>query len=265
MPNYEELLSRLQPAEKALKDAVGTASRMQKNLLKNTETGNLSESLRNLATLSEAAEQLSSVIETLRAEIEGFDLREYFAGGDFTRQLLDACAEKGIDVLGEKGVYEMFPYKLRVVADEEHTGEVWLDRKKLASVRPSFVAETVKQGQAKLYASNFKEGIFMNELAEAYETCCLRAGARVGSTQALGKIYKCLAPTARARKDYDNQAYAFDLARLYELGPDSWVTKSGTRYTFGTSRDGKNAIRVLSRAGVESFISTLRPLSEDGA
>ena len=259
MPNYEELLETIHPVEKSLKDAINTATRLQKAMDKNTETGNLSEALKNLAALSEASGQITSLIDALQAEIEGFDVRDYFIGGDFTRQLLEQCVEKGIDVLGEKGVYEMFPYKLR------HAGEVWLDRKKLASVRPAFVAETVRQGQVKLYASNFKENAFMNELAEAYETSCLKSGVRIGSTQALSKIYKCLAPTARARKDYDMQAYAFDLARLFEAGPDAWITKTGTHYNFGTSRDGKNAIRVLSRTGAEHFISTLRPLNEDGA
>ena len=265
MPNYEELYAALTPLQKSLKDTVNMAVKQQKTLAKNVDTGNLTEAAKNLATMAEAAGQLAAQVESLKAEIGAFDVGEYFSGGEFTRQLLEECASRNIDVLGEMGVYEMFPYKLRVIGEGEHTGEVWLDRKKLASVRPAFVAETVRTGQAKLYASNFKEAAFMNELAEAYELSCLKANVRIGSTQALSKIYKFLAPTARARKDYDTQAYAFDLARLYEAGPDSWVTKNGARYTFGTSRDGKNAIRVLSRTGVESFISTLRLLGEDGA
>ncbi len=265
MQSYEELLSTLQPGSKGLKDAVNTASRLQKALVKSMDTGNLAEGAKLLAALADAAEQLTARIQELKTAVDGFDVPNYFACGDFTRQLLDACAEKGIDVLGEKGVYEMFPYKLRVLGDGEHPGEVWLDRKKLSSVRPSYVAETVRQGQAKLYASPFKESAFMNELADAYETSCLKADARIGSTQALSKIYRCLAPTSRARKEYDTQAYAFDLARLYEAGREAWVTKDGVHYDFGTSREGKSAIRVLSRSGVESFISTLRPMNGDGA
>ena len=65
---------------------------------------------------------------------------------------------------------------------------------------------------------------------------------------------------ARARKEYDMQAFAFDLARLYELDQDAWITKTGRRFIFGTSRDGKNGIRVLSRSGAESFITTIRPI-----
>ena len=70
---------------------------------------------------------------------------------------------------------------------------------------------------------------------------------------------------SRSKKDYDAQAFAFDLARLYEAGQEKWVAKDGTRYDFGTSRDGKNAIRVLGRSGAEFFISTLRLMNEDGA
>jgi hypothetical protein len=102
----------------------------------------------------------------------------------------------------------------------------------------------------------------MSELADAYELACLKSNARIGSTQSLDKIYKFLAPTARARKDYDKQAYAFDLARLYEKGTDAWISKSGKRYYFGTSRDGKSGIRVLSSSGVESFINTLKMVME---
>ena len=265
MQSYETLLETVQPAAKSLKDAVSAAAKHQKALAKDMETGDLTDAGKRLGMLADATEQLAALVAELRDTLGGFDTSAYFSEGDFTRQLLDACARRGIDVQGEKGLYEMFPYKLRIIGDGEHTGEVWLDRKKLASVRPDFVAETVRLGQAKLYASTFKESIFMNELADAYETSCLKSGVRIGSTQALNKIYKCLAPTARARREYDTQAYAFDLARLYEAGPSAWVTKAGTRYDFGTSRDGKSAIRVLSRAGTESFISTLRPLSGDEA
>ena len=264
MPSYEALLTNMQPLEKSLRDSMNLATRLQKALVKNMETGNLTEAAKNLTALSDAIGQMAAQTDALNAEIGGFDVRDYFDSGEFTRQLLAACAEQGIDVLGEKGVYEMFPYKLRISGDAEHVGEVWLDRKKLPSVRPAYVAETVRQGQAKLYATPFKDTVFMNELAEAYEVSCLKTGARLGSAQLLSKIYRCLAPTARARRDYDTQAFAFDLARLYEAGPEKWVAKNGTRYDFGPSRDGKNAIRVLSRTGVESFISTLRPLNEDG-
>lgn len=262
MLNYEELLTSLLPAEKALKDAAGAAVRLQKTLQKNVETGNLTDAKKNLTALEDALAQLKEAAEQARSEIEGFDTQAYFADGAFTHQLLEQCAEKDIDVKGEKGVYEMFPFKIRVLGDDDRPAEVYMDRKKIPSFRPAYVAETIRQGQAKLYAASFKELTFMTELADAYEMTCLKSGSRIGSTQALNKIYKSMVPMARSRKEYDMQAFAFDLARLYEAGPETWVSKDGRRYTFGTSRDGASGIRVLSRSGVESFISTLRPLND---
>lgn len=265
MLNYEDLFQTLQNLDKNLKDSAGAVVRLQKAIQKNTETGNLAEIKKGLSALNTAAQELQSAAAAMEAEVNGFDARAYFVDGDFTRQLLAACADNGIDVRGEKGVYEMFPFKVRVLSDEENAGEVYIDRKKAPSCRPSYLAKLIKANQTRLYAAPFKSAAFMNELAEAYEITCLRAGARVGSTQALNKIYKSMVPMARARKEYDSQAFAFDLARLYEEGPDAWVARNGARYTFGTSRDGTSGIRVLSRGGVESFISTLRLLNTDNS
>ena len=261
MHDYEALLTELQAPGKAAKDAISAAARLQKACQKNLEAGNLYEARKLLAALRDAVGQLGGAAEQLQGATERFDPQAYVESGDFTRQLLEACAEKGIDVKGEKGVYEMFPYKVRVLGDADHPAEVYIDRKKMPSFRPAHVAERIRQGQANLYAASFRVSAFMAELAEAYETACLKSGVRIGSTQALNRIYRCLATTARARKDYDLQAYAFDLARLFEAGQVAWVTKDGTHYLFGTSRDGASGIRVLSRTGAESYISTLRPLA----
>ena len=263
MQNYEIFMNTLQPLVKAVKDATGATVRLQKAVAKNMENGNLTEARKNLAALLEAIDTARTRTEALQAEIDSFDTQEYFVSGDFTRQLLEVCEEKKIDVKGEKGIYEMFPYKVRILGDDEHPAEVYLDRKKVQSVRPEFVAETIRLGQSKLYSAKFDPASFMNELAYAYELTCLRSGGRIGATQSLSKIYKNLVPMARARKEYDMQAFAFDLARVYEAGTEAWVTKTGDRYIFGTSRDGANAIRVLSRTGVESFINTLKKITSE--
>ena len=263
MLNYEELYENLQPLEKALKDSAGTVARLQKTIQNNTETGNLNEVKKSLAALSEAALLLKERVDETDAAVNDFDAEEYFVSGDFTKQLLEYCGQKNVDVRGEKGVYEMFPYKVRITGDAEHAAEVYINRKKCPSFRPSFVAETIRIGREKLFRANFNAQSFMTELAEAYETACLKSNVRIGSTQKLDKIYMTMVPMARARKEYDKQAFAFDLARLYEAGTDAWVTKGGKRYYFGTSRDGKSGFRVLSSSGVEAFINTMKPVAED--
>ena len=109
MQNYEELYGALQPLEKALKDSAAAVTKQQKAIQKNTETGNLAEVKKSLEAIAEAAKTLQEGIDAVRSEIDSFDTRAYFADGDFTKQLLEACAEKGVDVRGETGVCEMFP------------------------------------------------------------------------------------------------------------------------------------------------------------
>ena len=60
---------------------------------------------------------------------------------------------------------------------------------------------------------------------------------------------------SRFRKDYDQQSYAFDLAKLYNSEAEE--TKSGRRFQFGSSRDGKKGIRILDKNGQEWFLSTI--------
>ena len=144
MANYEALLGELTPLSKNVKDAANTAVRLQKAIQKNTETGNLTEVRKSLAALGEAIALLQERTDVLQAAVDAFDEQEYFVSGDFTQQLLDACAEKKVDVKGEKGVYEMFPYKVRILGDSEHPAEVYMDRKKVASYRPEYVAETIR-------------------------------------------------------------------------------------------------------------------------
>ncbi len=265
MKDYEELYASLQPVQKDLKDAASAVTRLQKAASRAVESGNLAELGKTLDQLKEALETASETAGAFTDLVGAFDTSAYFSDGDFARQLLAFCEEKGIDVRGEEGVYEMFPYKVRITGDADHPEEVYLNRKKIPSFRPSYVAEQIRIGREKLYKAPFKAPAFMEELAGAYEVTCLKSGARIGSTQSLTKIYKNLVPMARARKDYDMQAFSFDLAQLFECGAEAWVTRDGRGFYFGTSRDGKSGIRVVSSTGLESYISTLRQMNRDDA
>ena len=246
-----------------MKDAANAVVRHQKSIAKNVDAGNLAEVRKILPQIAEAAAKVQTQKEKIRDCIESFDTKAYIVSGDFTRQMLDACKDAGIDVKGEKGVYEMFPYRVRIVGDEEHAEEIWINRRKQSSFRPKALAETIRAGQEKLYKASFNHTAFMGELAEAYDTACLKNGARIGSYQSLTKVYKALTPMARTRKEYDMQAFAFDLARLYEKGPEAWATKNGRMFTFGTSRNPKDGIRVLTSTGVETYLVNIKSLNSE--
>lgn len=261
--NYQDFYESMSEIEKELKDSVAAVTKFNKAVAKAMENGNMTDLKKALDSFRDSADALNESVNAASECAESFDVKEYFMSGDFAEQMTEVCSARGIDVIGSKGVYEMFPYKVRVQGDEEHFGEVYVNRKKVTSSRPEYVADYIAEGREKLYKAKFNEVSFMGELAEAYDTTILKNKARSGSNQMLTKIYKSMVPMARARKDYDMLAFSFDLARLYELGPDAWVTKTGRRFTFGTSRDGQSGIRVISSSGVESYITTLKAFDNE--
>ena len=256
--NYEELYGSLQNLEKELKDKQSAAQKQYKNAVKNTEAGDIKSLSKNLETLAALLSEQKNIVEDLKREVEGFDAKHYFESGDFAGQLLEICGEKGIDVQGEYPSYEMFPYKVRVDAENQ---DVYLDRKRFSCVRPLSFVQMVKAGRDRLMKVPFNSQMFLNELADAYDLAILKLGKREESDIYLTSLYKFLAPMSRFRKDYDQQSFAFDLARLYASGEE--ITKNGRRIQFGPNRFANKAIRILDEEGNEQFLATVRFFSDN--
>jgi len=251
--NYEELYDELQPLEKKLKDMVMAAQKLYKTLAKDTESGDLRDMGKTLAAFSELLDGQAAVTASIREAVDGFDGRAYLESGEFAEQMLQLCREKGIDVTGEYPVFEMFPYRVKFDTENQ---DIYLDRKKVPSLRPSGFVQTVKAGQDRLMRASFNASSFLNELAEAYDMARLRLKKQPEQDIYLTQIYKFLVPMSRSRREYDQQSFAFDLARLYVSGVEE--TKDGRRYQFGPSRNNGKAIRILDREGKEEFLATIR-------
>ena len=125
-------------------------------------------------------------------------------------------------------------------------------------MRPRSVVEQVKAGQDKLNKANFNAQTFVNELSDAYDTAILKLKKQSGADVYLSSLYKLLAPMSRFRKDYDQQSFAFDLARLYAEGEGAVETRNGRKFQFGPSRNNGKAIRILDQEGKEQFLATIR-------
>ena len=250
--NYENVRDALLPLEKNLLDSLKQAQKFQKQIAKDTDSGDLKDLLKSLNLLEEAIASQKEVLESLRTEAEGFDSAEYFAGGDFTAQLLDACRELNVDVHGDAPVFEMFPYRVRIDAENQ---ELYLDRKKVQCMRPVYFAQTVQTGIAKLNSVRFNADAFAQELADAYDIAVLKAKKKPDAEMLLSTVYKCMVPMARSRKEYDQQSFAFDIARLYNSNSNE--IKDGRRWEIGPGRDQKKAIRILDQYGKEHYLGTV--------
>lgn len=111
--------------------------------------------------------------------------------GEFAEQLLEHCREKGVDVKGEYPVYKMFPYKVRLDAENQ---DIYLDWKRFSCVRPQSFVQMVKTGQDRLTKANFISRIFLNELSDAYDMAVLKLKERPESDIYLTSLYKFLVP-----------------------------------------------------------------------
>lgn len=251
--NYENLYEELKGKEKTVKEGLSSLQKYMKTISRENEGGDVKGLLRDLDGMADAADSMIKTLEAMLERVKEFDTQAYFEQGEFAEQMLAACREKGIDVQGEFPVYEMFPYRVKLDAENQ---DIYLDRKKIACVRPKSFAETVKKGQEKLNRASFNAAAFVNELAEAYDLAVLKHKKIPGADIYLTNLYKILAPMGRFRKDYDQQNFAFDLARLYGSGIEK--TKDGRTFQFGPSRIGGRAIRILDREGKEQFLATIR-------
>ncbi len=256
--NYEELYTTLSPLVKAVKDACSAADKNGKKVVKNTDNGNLIDlgKVMNAMTANITAQQVA--LSALREAYDAFDNAAYFANGDFEKQMVEACEAKGIDVRTmDAGNYEMFPYSVKVSADRQ---EITVNRKKISTARPSWFADYIHDGQEKLNKAPFNEESFAKELADAYQTALAVSGKPSGTAIALTTIYKYMAPTARARKEYDLLSFSFDIARLYNRHYTR--LKDGSSLILGPAKKIK-PIRILDVNGREQLLATLAVLKEN--
>lgn len=257
--NYEDLYEELKGKEKTVREGLSSLQKFMKTITRENEGGDIKGLLKDLDGMADAADSMIKTLEGMLESVKGFDTRAYFEQGEFAQQMLAACKEKEIDVRGDFPVYEMFPYRVKLDAENQ---DVYLDRKKIACMRPKSFVEMVKKGQEKLNRAAFNEVTFANELAEVYDLAVLRYKKIPGADIYLTNLYKVLAPLGRFRKDYDQQSFAFDLARLYRSGLDK--VKDGRSFQFGPVRKNERAFRILDQTGTEQFLATIRFFEDEG-
>lgn len=251
--NFEELYQGYQTFDKDLKDKIKLMQKLQKAIDKEMGEGDLKSVDRDILAMQDAIIAGGDILKAIKTGVDNFERKQYFEEGEFAEQMLSACKENGVDVKGDYPIFEMFPYKVRIDADNQ---DLYLDRKKVQCMRPQHFIRTVKAGQDKLMKASFNALVFANELADAYDLALLKKKKAPDADVYLLELYKILAPMGRFRRDYDQQSYAFDLARLYAAGIEE--IKDGRKLQFGPSRIENKAIRILDGNGKEQHLATIR-------
>jgi hypothetical protein len=258
MADYEELLKQVLPSEKDLKDKISNLQKLFKSLSKDLDKGDLKSWTRDIGAMRSLLQEKEALLASMQDQVDNFGIRSYVENGDFAEQMLSHCEHLGVDVKGDFPTYEMFPFRVKVDAENL---DLYLDRKRIQCLRPLTFVQGVKANRDKLLRASFDPRSFVKELATAYDLALLKQNQ--GKTQAatvadiyLKSLYNFLIPMRRFRIDYDQQSFAFDLARLYASNLHS--TDDGRQFQFGPSRNINKAIRILDQDGREQYLATIR-------
>ena len=257
--NYEQFYQELTKHEKIIGEKLQQANRNFKNITKHSEKGDVKQLSKGIEDLHSLTTELSALSQELQETTNNFDSKAYFESGEFARQMVEYCKSHGVDINGEAGVYEIFPFRLRIDSENQ---DLYVNRRKVPCMRPLTFVKDIKQQVDKYMKSSFNVSQFLNELAAAYDIAIMKRNStspvqRTEIDIALKDIYKYLAPTARARKEYDLYQYAYDLARLYTSGT-AVRTKDDRGFELASSREVSKLIRILDQNGAEQFLGTIR-------
>jgi hypothetical protein len=255
--DYEDFYGEYVAIANSLKEQLSAQQKILKRICKNVENGDLRPTAKDLASSASSAEECVRLTSEIAEKIAGVDMGAYLESGDFARQLVALCGENGVNIKGEGASYEIFPYRLKIDAQNE---DVLINGRKAVGLRPRAVTAELAKGRARLLAAAFNPPQYASELASAYDLALLATskGKPVAPDADihLTTLYKFLTPMRRFRREYDAQAYAFDLARLYAA--ESNETSDGRRFQFGPSRINSKAIRIVDASGNEQFLATIR-------
>jgi hypothetical protein len=256
--DYEALYLEYSETADTLKAQLAYQQKMLKRINKSMEFGDIKNAGKDLAALTSSCDESTKTVSDLKRIEESANMTSYLESGEFSSQFIAECKSRSIDIVGEENTYEIFPYRLKINPQDE---EVLINGKKAPGLRPSAIADLLKNDRNKLLSASFNADLFASELAVAYDLAILAGSKgknilRPDADIYLNSLYKYMTPMRRFRKDYNTQSFAFDLARLY--GSENVVLQDGRKIQFGPSRNNNRAIRILDTFGHEIFIATVR-------
>ena len=221
------------------------------------DEGNLEALQQALARYGELLDRQQETLQVLLEKMPAFNLQSYLQE-EFHRGFLDALAAESLAVEAEYPVYEILPFKVRVLPEKEM---LTINDRVHRSLRPRVLAGYLKKSIDRLNTSSFDAQRFLQSLALAYDTemakQIVKTKIEVSEQEVLLKdVYNTLTPLPRQKRDYPAQFFAFDLHRVLKSGlmniPD------GRRLWLGNVRNNKQALIVLDAQGQPQRLGVMK-------
>lgn len=231
---------------------LNNAHRSMVNVVRRIKTasdeGNLEALQQSLTRYDELLDRQKEILQGFKEKLPSFNLQSYLQE-DFHRGFLEALAGEGLDVEAEYPVYEVLPFRVRVLPEKEM---ITIDDHVCRNLRPVVLAGHLRKGLDRLNAASFDTQRFLQSLAAAYDTETARQVAKtkidLSEQEVLLKdVYNTLTPMPHQKRDYPAQRFAFDLHRVLKSGQMN--APDGRRLWLGNVRDRKKALTVLDAQG----------------
>ena len=245
---FEASENAAESARQSATNLVNLARRLQKA----AKEGNISAIKKARVGLDVALENLTQVVaDAIQAWPYGDDeVVEYLKGG-YTHELRRVASERGLEIHLRDEQLISHPSIVRILPEDE---AIRIDNKKIATIKPSYLADLLVANQKKrsrFSAKRFLEAlyrVYLELVKEDASDGLMKGGS--GRVVLLARIYKLFTSLPGSGRDYAQIDFARDLYQLETSGVTE--TTSGAKVFFHAStgtRGGRNVFTFVGPQG----------------
>lgn len=250
MNSFEQGFSDAEKAAAATVASAGDLIRLAKQLQKASKEGNIAAMKRTQGRLDAA---LTSLGQTVANAVQSWpfqdDEEEQYLRDGYSAEMRHVASERKLDIHERDDRLISHPSIVRILPGER---AVAIDRKKVSTIRPSYLADILLTNQQK--PNRYQSGPFLEALYNVYSDIVreelsdrdrlVQAGGRVVP---LERIYRLFTSLPGSSREYDRTDFARDLYFLETNGPKQ--TKKGATVSFPSSTGTRRSKGLFSFVG----------------
>jgi hypothetical protein len=230
-------------AEAALKTA-GTATTQLRKARAAAKTGQLRDLRKAVAAAEALSTELAESLASLRSSFD-LDEQEYFASGEYVKELLAAAEDAGVAMFEEDDRLMCYPSLVRVLPAD---ASVEVDKVRERRIRPSVLVSLLAAAQQR--APRFKPEPFLDSLRTAYELAVAGSGKSPDAVVRLLDVWSVLTLLPGHSREYSKQEFARDLYLLDQSAVTSTPRSPRTlRWSASTGTKSTGVLTTVARSG----------------
>ena len=218
-----------------------------KKLLQSSETGDLTQLHRGVASLGTLIDRLKGMNADIASFLD-FGAEAYLSSPAFLQELSDAAKTAGVATsLGENVLYS---YPLAVTVQPQKAS-LLIGKRRVTRLRPTFVAQQLKQLQSE--TGRLSTTSFIETLYKGYNLLLQNNRLVAGAVIPLTSVYDVLTLLPQASRDYTKHDFSVDIYRLDKS--NNHITKDGHRVSLPAStgtRATSGVLSIVSNTGASS-------------